>query len=269
MATFFDTHAHLDSPDFEADLPEIVARARAAGIERIVSMGTDLESSARAVALAERFPEVHAVVGWHPGHAEDAPDDFRAELRALAAHPKVVAIGECGFDYYRLPSANGGTPEADALIKAKQAVVFRQQLEVAAEVGLNVVVHTRGGSFGDTIAAMEPFASQVRGVFHCFIGTPDEMRRVVAMGSWVSFTGIATFKNAADVRATLAATPMGRFMLETDAPFLAPVPYRGKRCEPAHVKELADAVAAVKSCTLDELSAATCSAAREFFPKLG
>ena len=130
MATFFDTHAHLDFPDFEADLPEIVARARAAGIERIVSIGTDLDSSARAVALAERFPEVHAAVGWHPGHAEDAPDDFRAELRALAAHPKVVAIGECGFDYYRLPSANGGTPDADARIKAKQAVVFRQQLEV-------------------------------------------------------------------------------------------------------------------------------------------
>ena len=269
MATFFDTHAHLDFPDFEADLPEIVARARAAGIERIVSIGTDLDSSARAVALAERFPEVHAAVGWHPGHAEDAPDDFRAELRALAAHPKVVAIGECGFDYYRLPSVSGGTPDADARIKAKQAVVFRQQLEVAAEVGLNVVVHTRGGSFADTVAAMEPFASRVRGVFHCFIGTPDEMRRVVAMGSWVSFTGIATFKNAVDVRSTLVATPMGRFMLETDAPFLAPVPYRGKRCEPAHVKELAEAVAAVKGCTLDELSAATCSAAREFFPKLG
>ena len=270
MATFFDTHAHLDFPDFAADLADLVARAHAAGIERIVSIGTDLESSARAVALAERFPGVYAAVGWHPGHALEAPEDFRAPLRALAAHPKVVAIGECGFDHYRLPSTNGGTADDDARLKAKQAAVFRQQLEVAAEVGLNVVIHTRGGSsFGDTLAVLEPFAQRVRGVFHCFIGPPEEMRRVLALGSLVSFTGIATFKNAAEVRATLAATPLGQFMLETDAPFLAPVPFRGKRCEPAHVRELAAAVAAVKGCTADELSVATCAAAREFFPKLG
>ena len=268
MATFFDTHAHLDFPEYASDVTEVVARARAAGIERIISIGTDLASSARALALAERFPDVYAAVGWHPGHAEEAPDDFRHELRALAAHPKAVAIGECGFDYYRLPSGKGGTAEDDARVKAKQAVVFRQQLEVAAELGLNVVVHTRGGSFDDTIAAMEPFAGRVRGVFHCFVGTPVEMQRTLALGSRVSFTGIATFKNAGDIRATLAATPMGKFMLETDSPFLAPVPFRGKRCEPAYVRELAAAVADVKGCSLEELSAATSAAAREFFPRL-
>lgn len=268
MATFFDTHAHLDFPDFASDIAEVVARAEAAGIERIISIGTDLESSARALALAEKFPGVFAAVGWHPGHAEEAPDDFRAELRVLAAHPKAVAIGECGFDYYRLPSANGGTAEDDARVKAKQAVVFRQQLEVAAELGLNVVVHTRGGSFDDTMTAMEPYAGRVRGVFHCFVGTPAEMERVLAHGSLVSFTGIATFKNAADIRTTLAATPMGKFMLETDCPFLAPVPYRGKRCEPAYVKELAAVVAEVKGCSLEELSVATKAAAREFFPRM-
>ncbi|HTH45893.1 MAG TPA: TatD family hydrolase [Candidatus Limnocylindria bacterium] len=268
MATFFDTHAHLDFPDFASDIAEVVTRAQAAGIERIISIGTDLASSARALALAERFPCVFAAVGWHPGHAEEAPDDFRAELRALAAHPKAVAIGECGFDYYRLPSANGGTSEDDARVKAKQAIVFRQQLEVAAEVGLNVVVHTRGGSFDDTMTAMEPLAGKVRGVFHCFVGTPAEMQRVVAQGSLVSFTGIATFKNAADIRTTLAATPMGKFMLETDCPFLAPVPYRGKRCEPAYVKELAAVVAEVKGCSLTELSTATSATAREFFPRM-
>lgn len=269
MAAFFDTHAHLDFPDYIADLPQVVERAHAAGIERIVSIGTDLASSARAVALAEQFPGVYAAVGWHPGHAEEAPIDFRAELRALAAHPKVVAIGECGFDYYRLPSANGGTLEDDVQVKAKQAVAFQQQLEVAAELGLNLVIHTRGDSFADTIAALEPFATRVRGVFHCFVGTPAEMERVLALGSLVSFTGIATFKNGANVRTTLAATPLGKFMLETDAPFLAPMPYRGKRCEPAHVKELATAIAAVKGCSLAELSAMTCATAREFFPKLG
>ena len=268
MATFFDTHAHLDFPDFASDISEVVARAQAAGIERIISIGTDLESSARALALAEQFPCVFAAVGWHPGHAEEAPEDFRAELRALAAHPKAVAIGECGYDYYRLPSANGGTTEDDARVKAKQTVVFRQQLEVAAELGLNVVVHTRGGSFDDTVAAMEPYAGRVRGVFHCFVGTPVEMQRVLALGSLVSFTGIATFKNAADIRTTLTATPMGKFMLETDCPFLAPVPYRGKRCEPAYVKDLAVVVAEVKGCSLEELSVATSAAAQEFFPRM-
>ncbi len=269
MAEFYDTHAHLDYPDFADELPQLVERAAAAGITRLVSIGTDLESSAKAVALAERFPGVFAVVGWHPNDAVRAPRDFRAELRELAKHPKVVAIGETGLDYFRLPSASGGSAAEDAHVKARQAEVFQQQLEVAAEVGLNLVIHTRGECFEETLAMLQPFASRVRGVFHCFVGTPEQMRRVLAMNSLVSFTGILTFKNAQSVRETLAATPLGSFMLETDAPFLAPVPYRGKRCESAYVQDIAAAVAAVKSCTLEELSAATCATAREFFPKLG
>ncbi|NBV22985.1 MAG: TatD family deoxyribonuclease [Proteobacteria bacterium] len=268
MAEFYDTHAHLDFPDFTQDVPQLVARAAAAGITRIISIGTDLESSARAVALAEEHPAVFAAVGWHPNEAVGAPKDFRAELRALARHPKVVAIGETGLDHYRLPSGKGGTPEEDALVKARQAEVFLQQLEVAAEVGLNCVIHTRGECFDETLRLMEPFAGRVRGVFHCFIGTPEQMQRVMGINSLVSFTGIATFKNAQNVRDSLAATPTGRFMLETDAPFLAPVPYRGKRCEPAYVKEIAVAAAQLRGCTLEELSAATCAAAREFFPKM-
>ena len=269
MAEFYDTHAHLDYPDFADELPQLIERAAAAGITRLISIGTDLESSARAVALAERFEAVFAVVGWHPNDAVRAPKDFRAALRELAKHPKVVAIGETGLDYFRLPSASGGTAEEDAHVKARQAEVFQQQLEVAAEVGLNLVIHTRGECFEETLVMLDPFASRVRGVFHCFVGTPEQMRRVLAMNSLVSFTGIVTFKNGQTVRETLAATPLGSFMLETDAPFLAPVPYRGKRCESAYVKEIAAAVTAVKSCTLEELSAATCATAREFFPKLG
>ncbi len=268
MAHFYDTHVHLDFPDFAADLPQLVERATAAGITRLVSIGTDLESSARAVALAERYENVFAVVGWHPNEATHAPGDIRQELRQLAKHPKVVAIGETGLDYYRLPSGKGGTVADDEPIKARQAEIFRQQLEVAAETGLNCVIHTRGECFEETLAIMQPFASQVRGVFHCFVGTPEQMRRVLAMNSLVSFTGILTFKNAQTVRDALAATPLGSFMLETDAPFLAPVPYRGKRCESAYVKEIAAAVAQVKGCSLEELSAATCQTAHEFFPKL-
>jgi len=265
---FFDTHAHLDYQDFAKELPEIIARAEAAAIARVVCIGTDLRSSQNAIALAERFPAVYAAVGWHPSHASEAPNDIRPELRQLAKHPKVVAIGETGLDHHHLPSGNPNcTPADDERYKKKQAQVFGQQLEVAAELGLNCVIHQRD-CFDVTLAQLEPWADKVRGVFHCFGGTVTEMQRVVAVGSLVSFTGIVTFRNAQSVRDTLAATPLDEFMLETDCPYLAPVPYRGKRCEPAHVKEIAGVAAQVKQCSIEELSRATCQTAHRFFPKL-
>ncbi len=269
MPTFYDTHAHLDFPDFAPDLPQVIERAEAARITKIISIGTDLQSSRRAIELSERFPSVFAVVGWHPTHVLEAPEDLRPALRELARHPKVVGIGETGFDYHRLPSQqpNGNTTD-DERYKRKQAQVFEQQLEVAAECGLNCVVHQRD-ALEDTIAMMQKFADRVSGVFHCFANDPAAMQRIVALGSFVSFTGIATFKNAQNVRDTLAATPLDKFMLETDCPFLAPLPYRGKPCEPAYVKEISQLAAQVKCCTLDELSAATCATAHGFFPKLG
>ena len=268
MPEFYDTHAHLDYPDFANDLPLILERAQAAGITRIISIGTDLTSSRRAIQLSERFDNVFAAVGWHPGHALEAPEDLRPALRDLAQHPKVVAIGETGLDYYRLPSGKpGGTVADDARYQRKQAQLFQQQLEVAAELGLHCVIHQRS-ALEDTLALMQPFAARVRGQFHCFADDEAAMRRVLAMGSIVSFTGILTFKNGQNIRDTLAATPLGQFMLETDCPYLAPLPYRGKRCEPAYVKEISEMAAQVKGCTLDELSAATCATARQFFPKL-
>ena len=155
----------------------------------------------------------------------------------------------------------------DVRYKQKQADLFHQQLEVAVETGLNCVIHQRD-AFDDTLAQLKPFASQVRGVFHCFGENADRMRQVLEIGSLVSFTGIVTFKNGQNVRDTVAATPLDKFMLETDCPYLAPVPYRGKRCEPAYVKEISEIVAQEKHCSLDELSAATCKTAHEFFPKL-
>jgi TatD DNase family protein len=268
MAVFYDTHAHLDFPDFAPDLPEVIGRARAVGIDRLITIGTDLEGSRRAIQIAERHEGVYAAVGFHPGHVTEAPADVRAELRALARHPKVAAIGETGLDYYRLPGGEGGSPEEDAQYKARQAILFQQQLEVAAEAGLNVVIHQRGDCLEDTLRLFGPFAGRVRAVFHCFSGDLAALERILALGAMVSFTGILTFKNGQNVRDALTRTPMGRFMLETDCPFLAPVPYRGKRCEPAYVKEIADAAAGVKGCSLEELSRATCEAAREFFPVL-
>jgi TatD DNase family protein len=268
LPLFFDTHAHLDFPEFAPDLDAVLARAAAAGITRIISIGTDLESSRRAVELSGRHPEIFACVGWHPGRAEAAPEDIRPALRELAAQPKVVAIGETGLDYHHLPgAAPGAVPEADSLCKAVQARLFRQQLEVAAEFGLNCVIHQRD-AFADTMSVMRESAKSVRGVFHCFVGTVGEMREVLAIGSLVSFTGILTFKNGANVRETLKETPLDRFMLETDCPYLAPVPYRGKRCEPAYVREIAAAVAGVKEESLERLSEATRATARDFFPRL-
>ena len=235
----YDTHAHLTSPDFASDLPEVIERARAAGVTKIISIGTDLESSTRSIQLSEQYSNVYAAVGWHPSDAAGAPDDVRSPLRSLAQHPKVVAIGEIGLDYYRLPSkVSGGTASDDQRYQAKQKDVFRQQLELAAELGLNCVIHQRN-SFEDTLAQVREFAGRVRAVFHCFSGPAGDLDRILAIGSLVSFTGILTFKNAQAVRESLAATPMGQFMIETDSPFLAPVPYRGKRCEQAFVKETA------------------------------
>ncbi len=269
MPDFFDTHAHLDYPDFEADLPQVIERARAAGITKLISIGTDLESSTRAVKLTERFPCVYAVVGWHPSHVTAAPADLRPALRELVKHPKVVALGETGLDYHRLPSSQeGGRPADDEPYKQRQGDLFQQHLEVAAETGLNCVIHQRE-AVEDTLNRLAPFAGRVRGQFHCFANDAATMRRILAMNSLVSFTGIITFKNGQNVRDTAAATPLNRFMLETDCPYLAPMPYRGKRCEPAYVKEISEMIARVKGCSLEELSKATCDTAHAFFPRIG
>jgi len=269
MAIFFDTHAHLDYPDYTNDRAEVVARAQALGITKIISIGTSLDSSERAIRLAEQFPSVYAAVGWHPTEALNAPSDLRPALREFAGHPKVVAIGETGLDYHHLPGQQPeSTADADDLrYKQKQAEIFRQQMEVAAEFGLNCVIHQRA-AWDDTLAQMRPFIGKTRGVFHCFGESIERMEQVFAIGSLVSFTGIVTFKNSQNVRAAVAAAPLDTFMLETDCPYLAPVPYRGKRCEPAYVKEISETVAQIKNCSLEELSAATYKTAKEFFKKL-
>jgi TatD DNase family protein len=269
MAIFFDTHAHLDYSDYAEDLPEIIQRAQAAGIAKIISIGTSLESSERAIRLAEKYAGVYAAVGWHPTEALKAPDDLRPALRELAKHPKVVAIGETGLDYHHLPSQKPEfTAADDTRYKEKQGEIFRQQLEVAVEFSLNCVIHQRT-AWDDIIAQMRPFMGKTRGVFHCFGESVERMRQVFEIGSLVSFTGIVTFKNAQNVRDAVAAAQLGQFMLETDCPYLAPVPYRGKRCEPAYVKEISGTVAQIRNCSLDDLSAATCRTANEFFSKLG
>ena len=275
---FYDTHAHLDYPDYKDDFAEVIARAQAAGITKMISIGTSLDSSERAIRLAEKFPAIYAAVGWHPSDAMKAPSDLRPALREMcqASQSRRHRRNRPGLSPLAQHGAAPSIPERlvtsprttdDARYKQKQADIFQQQLEVAAEVGLNCVIHQRD-AFDDTLAQLKPFAGKVRGVFHCFGENADRMRRVLEIGSLVSFTGIVTFKNGQNVRDTVAATPLDKFMLETDCPYLAPVPYRGKRCEPAYVKEISETVAQVKNCSLEELSAATCKTAHEFFPKI-
>lgn len=265
---FYDTHAHLDFPDFASDLADLLLRAKAANVSRIIAIGTDLESSRRAIQLAEAHEEVFAVAGWHPNHASEAPEDIRDELAKLAAHPKVVAIGETGIDRYRLPEPAPGQPvDLHEILLRKQARLFHQQLEVACATGLNCVIHQRA-AFEDTLAVLTPYLDRTKGVFHCFVDGAVAAKRVLSLGCLVSFTGILTFKSAVEVRASLDVASAGTFMLETDCPFLAPAPYRGKRCEPSYVPHIAAVAAEVKHTDLEALSAATCATAHGFFPKL-
>ena len=255
-----DTHAHLDYEDFAAEFDAVLQRARDAGIGRIITVGTSVESSRRAVVLAERYPMVHAVIGVHPTSVDEAPGDAPGNLRELAASPRVAAVGETGLDYHRLPEDAGMA----AANQARQAALFRQQLDLAADLGLNVVIHQRD-AWEDTLGILRAYTGRVRGVFHCFGGTPAQAAEVIALGHLVSFTGIVTFKNGVAVRETAASVPADRFMVETDCPYLAPVPYRGKRCEPAHTRETAAVVARARGISLDELAAQTTATAEGFF----
>jgi TatD DNase family protein len=255
-----DTHAHLDYTDYDPDRAAVIARAAEAGVTGIISIGTRLDSSARAVELAENFPNIRATVGIHPGEVDSAPDDAVDQLRLLAQSSRVVAIGEIGLDYHRLP-ANPAEAEAN---KRRQAALFRGQLELTAELGLNAVIHQRD-SWDDTLRILADFTGKVRGVFHCFGGTIEQAREVVALGHLVSFTGIVTFKNAKQVQETARALEAGQFMVETDCPYLAPVPDRGKRCEPAHTRRVAEQIAQLQGVALEEIAARTSETARDFF----
>ncbi|MDQ3198657.1 MAG: TatD family hydrolase [Verrucomicrobiota bacterium] len=280
-----DTHAHLDYPDFAADFDHVLARANEAGVRRIITIGTSVESSRRAVELAEKYPNVYAVIGVHPSSAEAAEDDVITPLRELAKSARVAAIGETGLDYHRLPSAEVARERKtqvinqalqaetddeiesgihDGAIKGKQASLFQQQLDLAVELKMNVVIHQRD-AWDDTLELLRDYGRQVSGVFHCFGGTKEQAEEVIALGHLVSFTGIVTFKNGASVRDVAAGLSLGEFMVETDCPYLAPEPHRGKRCEPAHTRLVAESIAAARGISVEDLARATTGTAEEFF----
>ena len=280
-----DTHAHLEFPEFDGQLDAVIARAREAGVQRIITICIDRDSCRKSVAIAEKYDNVFAVVGLHPCNVLDpGAMEFLEELPTLACHPKVVAIGETGLDYHHLPSRElagrkeesvftalqAGTAEAmqadiaDGAMKAAQAEAFKVQLDLTVELGRNVVIHQRA-AWEDTLDILRPYTGKLRGVFHCFGGSPEAAAELAAMGHLVSFTGIVTFKNAALVQETVKAVNADGYMVETDCPYLAPVPFRGKTCEPAYVKFTAEQIAKLRGDSMETVATDTERTALGFF----
>jgi TatD DNase family protein len=229
-----DTHVHLDDPRFDADRDATVARAREAGVGTFITIGCDLATSQAAVGLAGRYESVYASIGVHPHEVKHIGDGWYDEFRRLAADPKVVAYGEIGLDYHY----NHSSPQ-------QQRDRFREQVRLARELRLPVIIHTREAQ-EDTMAILrEERASEIGGVFHCFSGDAWLARDALDLGFYLSFSGILTFNNSAMLRDIAKQTPLERLLIETDCPYLTPVPHRGKRNEPAYVSLVAGQLAAL------------------------
>jgi len=242
-----DSHCHLDFPDFASELDAVVARADAAGVHRIVTISTRVRRHAQVLAIAERFPNVTCSVGTHPHHAHEELDVTADDLIARATHPKVVAIGEAGLDYHY-----------DNSPRDAQEQGFRAHIAAARATQLPLVIHSREAD-DDMARILEEETGQgpFPAVLHCFTGGPELARRALALGAYISFTGIVTFKNSGDLRAIAKDLPADRFLVETDAPYLAPNPHRGKRNEPAYVAEVAKVLAEVRGVSFEEIARQT------------
>jgi TatD DNase family protein len=247
---WLDSHCHLQMATGGADA--VLERARAAGIGGFVCVGTDLESSRQAVELAARHPDVRATVGLHPHDASRLGAEW-PELDALASAAEVAAVGETGFDLHYLHSPHGEQEEA-----------FRVQIRLAHRLDKPLVIHTRE-AWDDTFRVLTDEGLPPRTVFHCFTGGPAEAERALALGACLSFSGIVTFKNASDLRAATAVTPIDRLLVETDSPYLAPAPHRGRENEPANVALVGVAVAAAAGYPVDEVARATAALTRSTF----
>ena len=250
---YFDTHAHYYDDAFEPDRDALLAALPARGLALAVCPGCDLASSAASVALAERYDFLYAAVGFHPENCAGVTDGDFAALEALLDHPKVVAVGEIGLDYYWEENPP----------REFQQEVFRRQLALAEKHGLPVIVHDRD-AHGDAIALVEQFPN-VRGVFHCYSGSLEDAKRLVKLGWYLGFNGAATFKNARKAPEVIAWAPLERILIETDAPYLAPVPFRGKRNDSGYLPYIVEKIAAYKGLTAEAVAEATTQNAKNFY----
>lgn len=238
-----DTHTHLHCKHFDNDREQVLEAATAAGVARIIEVGYDLDSSRAALALAERYPQIFAVVGIQPNHAHEAPPGWLDGVRTLAAHPKAVAIGEIGLDYYR-----------DYAPRDLQQRVFIEQLALARELGLPVVIHSRE-AHQDTANLLRAHARGQPGVMHSFSGDWEHARACLDVGFLLSFSGPVTFARATTLHEVARRTPADAILIETDCPFLTPHPHRGQRNEPAHVALVAQQIATLRQAPLEEVAA--------------
>jgi TatD DNase family protein len=260
-----DSHCHLASHRFDAaEVPELILHAQSEGVSRMVTLATSLGDLHANLSIADH-PAVHACIGIHPCDVHHAPDDALQQLAAHVKDPRVCGIGETGLDYYH-PAPDGWGEEDFRML---QRSFLRQHFELAEKCGLNVVIHTRDrsghASFEDALETYREYHHQTRAVFHCFIGPWENARRVLELGGILSFGGVATFKSAGEVRDTFLKCPAGSFMIETDAPYLAPEPHRGKRNQPAYVRHTAMFLAGLRCEPFEVFSRHIEKTADEFF----
>ena len=251
---YFDTHAHYYDRAFDADRDDVLAALPAAGVDLALCPGCDLESSRQSVALAEQYPHLYAAVGFHPENLEGARLSDLAEIEAMAAHPRVKAVGEIGLDYYW---------EKDPDRRRIQRDFFSAQLSLAEQLDLPAIVHDRE-AHRDSLDMVRAHPN-ARGVFHCYSGGVEDAKTLVIMGWMVSFTGVITFKNARRALEVIEWLPMDRIMIETDAPYMAPEPYRGRRNDSRYVFRMAEAIAQVKGLTAEEVGRITTENGKRFF----
>lgn len=255
LVDLVDTHTHLNDEKFQDDVAETVARAQAQGVRRMINMGDTMKSSEKAVALAQAYEGLFAAVGIHPEEAYEMTDADDARLAAWAEQEKVVAIGEIGLDYYW---------EKDGEKRQQQQRIFIRQLDLARQLHLPVCIHNRE-AHGDTLAILKREGKGIRGVLHCFSGSLEMARELFHMGWYIGVDGPLTFKNAAKLPEIVQQAPRDMLLVETDAPYMAPVPRRGKRNEPAYVRYVAEKVAELWHVSLEEAAAQTTRNAEELY----
>ncbi|MFD3448298.1 TatD family hydrolase [Microbacteriaceae bacterium 4G12] len=250
----FDTHAHINAEQFEEDVEEVIQRAKEAGVSNIVVVGFDGVTIPKAMELAEAYDFIYAAVGWHPVDAIDMTDEHLQWLEELASHPKVVALGEMGLDYYW-----------DKSPKDVQQEVFRKQIRLAKKVKLPIIIHNRDATEDIVNILREENASEVGGIMHCFSGSVETAKECIEMNFLISLGGPVTFKNAKKPKEVAAEIPMEKLLIETDCPYLAPHPLRGTRNEPSYVKLVAEEIANQKGLSYEEVARITTDNAKRLF----
>ncbi|MGC6767313.1 TatD family hydrolase [Enterococcus sp. LJL51] len=250
----FDTHTHLNAEQFAEDIPETVARATELGVTEMAVVGFDTPTITKSLALSQEYPNIHSIIGWHPTEAGSYTKEIEAQLQQQLTNPKVVALGEIGLDYYWMEDP-----------KELQAKVFRRQIAIAKEMNLPISIHMRD-AIEDTYQILkEEDVRDIGGIMHSYSGDDEWMKRFLDLGMHISFSGVVSFKKATDVQEAAANAPIDRLLVETDAPYLAPVPYRGKRNEPGYTRYVVEKIAELRNMEWEELAKQTTKNAHKLF----